>query len=206
MQEATIKNIIFDLGGVFMNIDFAKTEQAFRNLGITHFSSMFTQHHANDLFEELETGKRTPAAFYASFREATNCALTDEQIKDAWNALLLDFPVERLDWLEKIQQRYKIFLFSNTNLIHYIAFMEIYRNTTDRKDFDDFFIKAYYSHEIGFRKPYVDAYRYILKEQNLLPNETLFIDDTLKNIVGAQEAGLQTIHLQAPLTVLDLNL
>ena len=83
--------------------------------------------------------------------------------------------------------------------------MEIYRNTTDRIDFNDFFIKAYYSHEIGLRKPYVDAYRYILKEQNLLPNETLFIDDTLKNIVGAQEAGLQTIHLQAPLTVLDLK-
>ena len=206
MQQVAIKNIIFDLGGVFMNIDFAKTEQAFRNLGITEFSSMFTQHHANDLFEKLETGKLTPAAFYAAFREATKCALSDEQIKDAWNGLLLDFPVERLEWLENIQQRYKTFLFSNTNLIHYIAFMEIYRNTTDRKDFNNFFIKAYYSHEIGLRKPYVDAYQFILKEQNLLPQETLFIDDTIKNIAGAQAAGLQTIHLQAPLTVLDLKL
>src|SRR5471030_2272045 len=114
-----IKNIIFDLGGVFLNIDFKITEQDFRDLGVTGFSDMFNQHHSNDLFEQLETGKITPEQFYEAFRKATGTQLTDEQIRNAWNALLLDFPTERLVWLDKIMKKYRVYLYSNTNLIHY---------------------------------------------------------------------------------------
>ena len=206
MEQTTIKNIIFDLGGVFMNIDFSKTEDAFVQLGITHFSSMFTQHYANNLFELLETGKITPEEFYDAFRLNTQSTLTNEEIRDAWNALLLDFPVERLDWLASINKKYKVYLFSNTNLIHYIAFSHIFNKTMGGGHFNDYFIKAYYSHELGLRKPYPDGYQYILQEQKLLPQETLFIDDTEKNIIGAQEVGLQTIHLLPPTTVLQLKL
>lgn len=84
--------------------------------------------------------------------------------------------------------------------------MEIVRRENGCENFDNYFIKAYYSHELGLRKPYVESYQKILEEQNLLASETLFIDDTYKNIEGAQKAGLQTIHLQAPVTVLDLGL
>ena len=88
------KNIILDLGGIFMNLDFKLTEQAFIDLGITEFAAMFNQYHSNDLFEQLETGKISPEIFYEAFRNETRSQLTDQQIKQAWNALLLDFPAE----------------------------------------------------------------------------------------------------------------
>lgn len=201
-----IKNIIFDLGGVFMNIDFALTERAFANLGVTAFNQMFNQHHSNDLFEELETGKISPEKFYEKFRWATNSALTNDQIKTAWNALLLDFPPERLQWLDTIRHKYNTYLFSNTNSIHYDAFIEIIKEKNDCHNFDSYFLKAYYSHELGLRKPCPSSFQKILEEQSLQASETLFIDDTAKNIVAAQQLGLQTIHLVAPMTVLDLDL
>lgn len=189
-----------------MNLDFGLTERAFINLGVTAFPGMFNQHHSNDLFERLETGKISDQEFYQAFRQETGTALTDEQIRDAWNALMLDFPQERLDWLSGIREKYQVYLFSNTNSIHYDAFTEILARENNCTDFDNYFIKAYYSHNLGLRKPYVESYQKILAEQQLNPAETLFIDDTAKNLAGAREAGLQTIHLVAPQTVLDLGL
>ena len=201
-----IKNIIFDLGGVFLNINFQLTNQAFKDLGVERFEAMFNQHHSNDLFELLETGKLSPAEFYKAFRKESQTDLSNDQIQTAWNALLLDFPVERIEWLKQIKKRYNVFLFSNTNEIHYDQFIVDFANAFPEKDFNGHFIKAYYSQTLGLRKPYVESYQQILTEQQLDPAETLFIDDTIKNIEGAKLAGLQTIHLVAPQTVLDLDL
>lgn len=201
-----IKNIIFDLGGVFLNIDFQLTSQAFEQLGVTNFNQMFTQHYSNPLFELLETGKMDEASFYEAFRKESNTQLTNEQIKTSWNALLLDFPAERIEWLEQIASQYRIFLFSNTNQIHYDCFIKKFNAAYPGKDFDRFFIKAYYSHYLGLRKPYPVSFQAILAEQALDASETLFIDDTLQNIEAAQILGLPTVHLKAPLTVLDLDL
>jgi FMN phosphatase YigB (HAD superfamily) len=201
-----IKNIIFDLGGVFIDIDFKATEKAFVSLGVTNFNDYYTQHTASTLFEDLETGKVSPEEFYERFRKETGIKLTDDQIKDAWNAMLGRFPAERLNWLEEIGFRYKIYLFSNTNIIHYHAFQKIYQECTGKSNFDDYFIKAHYSHDLGLRKPYREAFKKLLLIENLEPDETLFIDDSYKNIEGAKEAGLQTILLLPPKTVLDLDL
>lgn len=201
-----IKNILFDLGGIFINLDFSLTEIAFRNLGVTQFSEMFTQHHSNPLFEKLETGKLSETEFYENFRKQSGTNLTDKQIRTAWNALLLDFPPERLEWLNRIRQQYAVYLFSNTNIIHYQAFMEIYLQAAGKDDFNSLFRKAYYSHELGLRKPYPESFTQILTEQGLVPEETLFIDDTLKNIETARNLGMQTIHLVAPQSLLDLPL
>jgi glucose-1-phosphatase len=201
-----IKNIIFDLGGIFMNIDYSLTEKAFVELGVTNFTELYSQHYASTLFEDLETGKVTPEHFCDEFRLISKTALSNQQIYTAWNAMLLDFPIERIEWLKKIKNRYKVYLFSNTNKIHYDAFMQIINSTLVNDNFNEYFIKAYYSHEIGLRKPYAVSYTAILNEQNILANETLFIDDTIKNIEGAKEAGLQTIHLTYPTTVIDLGL
>lgn len=189
-----------------MNLDFSLTQQAFVNLGISEFAQMFTQHHANNLFEELETGRISEEAFYEKFRETTQSKLSNDQIKNAWNALILDFPPERLQWLDSIRNKYNLYLFSNTNQIHYNAFIDIINRENNCTDFDQYFIKAYYSHELGLRKPYAESFQKILDEQNLQASETLFIDDTYKNIEGAQKAGMQTIHLVAPKTVMELGL
>lgn len=200
------KNIIFDLGGVLLNIDFKLTSNAFKELGVHHFDEMFTQHFSNPLFELLETGKIDEAAFYEAFRKEAGLPLTNEQIRDAWNALLLDFPAERIEWLEKIARQYRIFLFSNTNQIHYDCFIQHFSNSFNGKDFNDFFEKAYYSQFLGLRKPYPASFQAIVNEQEILPSETLFIDDTLKNIEAASQLGFQTIHLLSPTSVLDLKL
>lgn len=205
-MKAPIKNIIFDLGGVFLNIDFQLTNQAFIDLGVIQFNEMFTQHFSNPLFELLETGKINEEEFYTAFRKESKTNLNNEQIKQAWNALLLDFPKERIDWLKSISKKYRIFLFSNTNQIHYDSFIEKFGMQHPGEDFDSLFIKAYYSQNLGLRKPYPESFQAILDEQGLQANETLFIDDTIKNVEAAHELGLQTIHLKSPLTVLDLEL
>jgi glucose-1-phosphatase len=122
------------------------------------------------------------------------------------NAMLLSFPAERLLWLEEISKKYKIYLFSNTNCIHYNAFQNIFRENTGKQNLDGYFIKAYYSHQLGLRKPGEEAFVEILKRENLGAEETLFIDDTPVNIEGAKRAGMQGILLQSPKTVFDLDL
>jgi len=202
-----ITHIIFDLGGIFLNIDYQKTENAFLDLGVSRFPEMFSQQTANDLFIQLETGRIPETDFYAAFRSESGLPwLTNTDIRDAWNAMLLDFPGERLQWLSMIREKYNVYLFSNTNAIHYKAFMEIMETAHPGTDFNGFFRKAYYSHELGQRKPDLHAFEAILAEQQLDPSHTLFIDDTLKNIEAARKTGMQTIHLQAPQTLLDLDL
>src|SRR6478672_7618075 len=125
-----IKNIIFDLGGIFLNIDFSKTEKAFRDIGVTQFNNLYTQHHASDIFELLETGKISPEEFHHAFVYETGIDLSYEELKSAWTALLLDFPIERLHWLKEIGTRYNIFLLSNTNKIHYDVFTERFYKQT----------------------------------------------------------------------------
>ena len=197
-----IKNIIFDLGGIFLNIDFGLTRQAFLDLGIDSFDELYKEHQDSNLFLLLETGRITPAEFHQAVVEKANVPVTYEQLVNAWNALLLDFPPERLEWLRAIGSKYKIFLFSNTNQIHYEAFKNAFLEQTG-EDFDTYFIKAYYSHKMGLRKPNPESYQYILDEQHLKASETLFVDDTFKNIEGAEKVGLQTLHIVHPKTVLD---
>jgi len=203
---SSIKNILFDLGGVFLDINYQLTEKAFIDLGISDFGQRFNQQFSNTLFEDLETGKIDPSTFYNRFRAETGTLLTDEAIETAWNALLLDFPGERLEWLEEIKKKYPVYLYSNTNLIHYQCFMRIFEEKFEGKNFNAYFRKAYYSHELGLRKPYPSSYTRIMELEQLNPAETLFIDDTLKNINGAKEAGLQTCWLEPGMRLQELGL
>jgi putative hydrolase of the HAD superfamily len=202
----SIKNILFDLGGVFLDINYQLTEKAFIDLGITDFDQRFNQQFSNTLFEDLETGRIDPKTFYNRFRAETRTSLAEEAIETAWNALLLDFPPNRLEWLETIGRKYPVYLYSNTNIIHYQCFMKMFEDTFEGKNFNQYFRRAYYSHELGLRKPYAASYTKIMELENLLPGETLFIDDTLKNINGAKEAGLQTLWLEPGMVLQELGL
>jgi len=201
-----IRNIIFDLGGVILNIDFKQTELAFANLGIGNFNEYYTLQTVSPLFEQLELGLVTPEVFYDKFREIVKVSLSNEEIQTAWNALLLDFPPERINWLKDIGKRHPIYLLSNTNKIHYNAFMKLFEEQIGDDDFNEYFVKAYYSHEINLRKPSKECFEYVLKMENLNPSETLFIDDSDKNIDAAKSVGLNTIYLPTPHTILELNL
>ncbi len=201
-----IKNIIFDLGGVILNIDFKQTELAFAKLGVGNFNAHYTLQTSTPLFHDLETGAIAPEFFYDKLRELLQLPLSNEQIKNAWNALLLNFPKERIEWLKQIKTKYKIYLLSNTNQIHYDAFIQLYNQQINDGNFNDLFIKAYYSHEIKLRKPSKESFEFVLKQENLIAAETAFIDDLLPNIEAAKQVGLQTIYLPTPKTILELDL
>ena len=200
-----IKNIIFDLGGVIMNIDFKKTENAFADLGFTDFKQYMTQFHITPFFEEYETGKIDDADFVKGIQQIAGKPITEQEIIAAWNALLLDFPLERIGLLERLKKRYRIFLLSNTNSLHYTAFQQTLHALTG-KMLEDIFEKTYFSHTSHVRKPNAAIYQMVLDENNLNPAETLFIDDTASNFSGAEEAGIQTFHLQKPMTILEIPL
>lgn len=201
-----IKNIIFDLGGLILNIDFKQTELAFAKLGIGNFNEYYTLQSLSPLFEKLELGLIAPEVFYDEFRKLAKSNIKNEEIQIAWNALLLDFPAERISWLKEISKKYKIYLLSNTNKIHYNAFIKMFDEQIGDGNFNDYFIKPYYSHETNLRKPDKECYEYVLKNENLIAQETLFIDDSEKNIEAAKTVGLNVIYLPTPHTVLELNL
>ena len=190
-----IKNLLFDLGGVLLNIDYHKTADAFKKLGVTKFDELYSQAGANDLFEALETGKITEADFYATLQQYCNPNTSKEQIEAAWNSMLLNFRIKSLDWLKSLKGQYDIFLLSNTNSIHLKAFNKIFKEEVNQLSLDDYFIKAYYSHNIQMRKPYTETYHFVLNDAGLKAEETLFIDDSINNIEGAKLAGLQVHHL-----------
>ena len=196
-----IRNIIFDLGGVILNIDFNRTEQAFIDLGVTNFSELYTQYHATDLFKDFEKGLISPAEFREAFRK-TLPHLTDDDIDGAWNAMLLDFPPGRINLLKRLKTHYRTFVLSNTNSIHHAAFSKIELRTGDLEDtIDRCFEKVYYSHEVHMRKPDREIYEFVLRENGLVAGETLFIDDTPANVSAANSVGIKGVFLEKPQTM-----
>lgn len=200
----SVRNIIFDLGGVLLNIDIGLTEKAFQTLGIQEFSSLYTLSHSSPLFHGLETGRVSSAEFVHSLRQQAAPGVSEDQILEAWNAMLLDFPPERLQLLRDLGPHYRLFLLSNTNAIHLERFNEILMETRGFPSLESFFERIYFSHLLGMSKPSPEIYARVLRENGLHPQQTLFIDDSEQNITGARKLGLRTHHLRHPQTILDL--
>lgn len=201
-----IKNIIFDLGGVILNLDNRRTEEAFAKLGVKNMRQYFGLGHADSFFKDYEVGKITDQQFIDSIRTMGGLdGVTDQEIIEAWNALLLDFPVERIGLLRELGKHYRIFLFSNTNSLHLAALRNIYSQTFGTGTLDDHFERTYYSHLLGMRKPGKDSYEYILQENNLNGPETLFVDDAIVNVEGAEQAGLKGLYLRPGISLLDFQ-
>ncbi|MBK8609555.1 MAG: HAD family phosphatase [Chitinophagaceae bacterium] len=202
------KNIIFDLGGVLLDIDYQKSIDAFTQLGLENFDDMFSQFKADELFEKLETGKISENEFYHIIRSRTKRVITNQEIDQAWNALILHFRTECLVYLEKLAPQYSLYLLSNTNRIHLKCFKDLFTRETGKPLLDRYFTKTWYSNEIGLRKPGEEVFNFVLEDENLKAAETLFIDDTISNIETAQKMGFKT-HLLLPsekIEMLDLKI
>ncbi len=188
-----IKNIIFDLGGVLMDIDFSKTKKAFDDLGFSNFDELFHQFHSSPLFVDLEIGTISDEDFLDQLQQHAPQPVSHRQMIDAWNALIGDFRMDDVTFVNELRSTHNIYLLSNTNSIHYKVFQEIYTKQTG-KNFDDNFHFAHYSHILGKRKPLTETYKAVLDIHSMNAAETLFIDDSYNNIEGAAAAGLHT-HL-----------
>ncbi|MCX6203391.1 MAG: HAD family phosphatase [Bacteroidetes bacterium] len=198
---AAIKNLLFDLGNVLYDIDFKKMNTAFASIGIEGFDQHFTLNKSHKLFLDLEMGFVNEQAFYDGVRALSNLPLTNDQIKYAWNALLVGFRKNSIQWIKDNNAQYNTFLYSNTNQIHHDYFIAEFENKVANYPFVSLFKKPYYSHEMGMRKPDPASFSYILEKEGLVASETLFIDDNEPNILAAASVGLQVLHLKEGMTV-----
>ena len=193
MANSVIKNIIFDLGGVILNIDTQLTLNAFINLGL---NNPFEEKNTTiELFYNLEKGISSPGAFHDNFRKLTGLNTPDDEIDAAWTAMILDIPADRIKYIEELKRKYRIFLLSNTNEIHRLKFHRAFEEDFGYP-FDQVFERNHYSHEMGLRKPDPGIYLKVLTENNLIAAETLFIDDVEENVIASESVGINGLHIQ----------
>lgn len=177
-----------------MNIDFKKTEEAFRLLGLENFSNHINQFHITDFFRQYEIGLISDDEFVEGISKLMDKPADADKIIAAWNALLLDFPPERIDLLKKLKTKYRTFLLSNTNSLHFKEFNQRLFNEQGVY-LEDIFEKTYYSHTANLRKPDAAIFQLVLNENDLNPTETLFIDDTALNFPEAEKLGIRVQHV-----------
>jgi len=184
-----IKNIIFDFGDIFINLDKQATYKALEKFGISVSDDMVNAYHA------YEKGIISSDEFISIHQEKFS-NLTSEQLKNAWNAILKDFPEHRFDFIKNLadSHKYRLFLLSNTNEMH-ISWIQKDWGIQKFNEFKKCFEQFYLSHEIHFRKPDSDIFEFVLNKNNLVPEETLFIDDVSENTKTAKELGIQVWNL-----------
>ncbi len=202
MNIQNIKNIIFDYGNVIFRIDFKRTQHSFTELGIENVERFFAHTGHDPLFDEFEQGLITSGQFRDGIRRITEKPdLSDEKIDLAWNTLLIGVPEGTHELLLKAKKKYRTFLLSNNNEIHYKWIMEYLKNEFHLPSNEVFFEKDYYSHLMKMRKPNPDIFQFVLDAHNLDPAETLFIDDSPQHIKTAASLGLHTHLLTAEETL-----
>lgn len=199
-----IKNVIFDLGGVIINLDINKTISEFNKLSAIPFDHIYTQKEQIDLFNQLDKGVISTKDFFNELRSKVGFAGPEEKLLKAWNAMLLDVPEHRLDTLVTMKHNYNTYLLSNTCEPHIEAFEKELEDEYGIKNFDDYFDKVYYSCRIGMRKPDKEIFEFVLQQHDLKPEETVFIDDSPQHVKGAGECGINAFLLQKNMEIDNL--
>lgn len=194
------KSIIFDLGGVLININYQNTIRQFRNLGI-HNSSFYSQDRQNKIFNYLETGKISSNEFVLKLQKY--CNATKQELISSWNKMILDIPEERIHLIKNLKKKYNLYLLSNTNPIHIKEIKKKY-GKQKYKSFEKLFNKVYYSHKIKLRKPDPRAFKLIINENVLDPETILFIDDSEQHIRSAKKLGISCYHLKKGEEIINL--
>lgn len=200
-----IKNIILDYGNVVFSIDFTRAQQAFTALGVPDVEHFYGHLAQDEVFDAFDRGDITAGEFRDRIREVSNrLDLTDRQIDDAWNALMIRVREGHHELLKGLHGRYRLFLLSNNNEIHYQWIVDHLREVYGLDGYADFFEKDYYSHLMGMRKPEPAIFQYVLDTHGLVPEETLFVDDSPQHIKAALQLGINAELLTAPDTLPEL--
>jgi FMN phosphatase YigB (HAD superfamily) len=203
-----IKNIIFDLGDVIIPIDLRAPIRNFAVLSGLSEEEVETLWREHGLTTEYETGLIDDAAFRQHLRELLKNRSeeperwADEVIDTAWNTVLLDLPIERIERIRQIQGKYRLFLLSNTSSIHIIKVNKILAEL-GQPSLEQLFERVYYSYEVKLAKPSPEIYQHVLTTSGLIAEETVFLDDNPRNIRSAAELGIHAVQVQPPLSILD---
>lgn len=203
LDKSTLKNLIFDLGDVIIPIDLSAPVRNFAmlaNLPEEEVRAIWKQH---DLFDQYETGLIDDEAFRGHVRRLLNNAdWADEVIDTTWNTVLLDLPIERIERIKELKADYRLFLLSNTSPIHIRRVNQVLANM-NQPTLEELFEHVFYSYEVRLAKPSPEIYQHVLTEAGLVAQETAFFDDNAANIRTAAELGIQAVHVQPPMTILD---
>ncbi len=197
-MKKNIKNLIFDLGGVFIDIDYARSFEAMNQLSGVDVHQKIKEEAVQNHFDRYEMGLMSDGDFRAGVREFFRMEVGDVAFDQAWNAMLGGIPESRVDHLLALRKNYPSYLLSNTNNIHIKYVLKVLQDSTNYSNFDQLFDKVYYSHQVNMRKPNQDIYQFVLEENNLEGSESIFFDDTQLNLTGAAATGLHTYHVLSP--------
>jgi putative hydrolase of the HAD superfamily len=200
----SVKNIIFDFGGVIIPIDIMAFADGLKNLGCTDVQGLHESLLEQQVYMRFEKGQLSPIEYRDMLRTGLNNHVPDEKLDEVWNLIIGKIPPHRIAFLEKLRPAYRTFLLSNTNKIHYDFYQGQFREMYGYPSLDSLFEKAYYSFQIGLYKPYPEIFEFVLRDSGLRPEETVFVDDYTENILAAQKLGFQVIHLVEGMEVADL--
>lgn len=188
------KAILFDLGGVLLDLHMEKTFAAFAKLGFAGFEKHFDSYSGSPFIELFEEGNMTPDEFIQTIKTYCTPDTPTDKILDAWNAMLGNVSKEKVTMLQQLQKKYRLFLYSNTNALHVAYLHRYYNHLFGNGVFQQCFSKIYYSHELGIRKPQEAGFLKIMEEQQLKPEEIFYIDDGAMHIATAKKLGLHCLH------------
>lgn len=192
-MDKNIKNIVFDLGGVLVDLDFKAAINGLQQAGFANVKEQLQSFDREGIFQKFELGEMTAEEFRAAIRENSTVTLTDEEIDALWNAMLLEIPREKLELILDLRGKYMVYLLSNTNSIHWDY---VCKNAFNYRGFrmNDYFEETFLSYEMHLAKPDKAIYEKVLQDANLLAEETLFIDDSEANCKAAEEVGIHAHH------------
>ncbi|MVM30071.1 HAD-IA family hydrolase [Spirosoma sp. HMF4905] len=207
-NTSLLKNLIFDLGDVIIPIDLTAPVRNFAMLANLPEDEVWAVWKQHGLINQYETGLVDDAAFRDHVRRLlkndteTSDRWADEVIDTAWNTVLLDLPVERIERIKELKQNYRLFLLSNTSPIH-IRRVNYILTSLNQPTLEELFERVFYSYDVRLAKPSPEIYQHVLTEAGIVPEETAFFDDNAANIQGAAALGIQAVQVQPPLTILD---
>lgn len=188
-----INNLVFDFGGVLIDIDYEAVRNAFQKIGLEDVTAFYRHENHSRLVEEFEQGIISATTFRDEIIKNIGKPISYDAFDWAWNAIIKQVPEHRVKLLEKLASRFNLYLLSNTNIIHYEKYTRDFKRQHG-KSLHSLFVKAYFSHEIKMRKPYPDIFDYVIKDAGLDKKKSMFIDDAEKNIVAARNVGLQVFY------------
>ncbi|SFT84844.1 putative hydrolase of the HAD superfamily [Algoriphagus locisalis] len=204
MKNATDADfLIFDLGNVIIDIDYQKALQRIKSEVPTDIHSKVDQFYLTDFHKDYEVGKISSEAFRNEVRAYFQQHWSDEKVDELWNCLLLKIPAERLKLISKLRENFQVGLLSNTNLIHINAVNKILQNDHNLENFDPIFDWVFLSHEMGLAKPSPEIYEKMLVDLGTSGDRVVFFDDLIANVEGAQEVGIQAVHVTGPEVIFD---
>jgi putative hydrolase of the HAD superfamily len=203
LTDHAVKNLIFDLGGVILDLSVDTTLKSFADLSGIDKNTVKSLFVSSPEFELYEKGEISDEDFREFVKKLYKINAPDEALDACWNAMLLGFPLRKLRLLETLKKNYNVYLLSNTNNIHLAYINTVLLPRVNHTLLDDFFHRAYYSHRMKKRKPDAEIFEQVLEEGNFKPEETLFLDDNQSNVAGAGKLGIKTIHVVQPDMIFD---